>query len=164
MEDFLIAADLLESKGFLEPAMSLRYAAQFESQTCLIFEVETNLPSLMVEAARIYSKQITLAKFTQVVFSVKHDHETRGFSLVLRAGTCSSEGSISQLYIENVEWFERSEIVDRILRLIVELNLQERLLEFAGVVNQLDRFDGIVSDALDASFTVGNSLASEDEI
>ena len=30
-------------------------------------------------------------------------------------------------------------------------------------VKRLDRFDGIVSDALDANCTPGNSLASEDE-
>ena len=87
MKDFLDAAKLCEGKGFHEPAKCLRDAALFKSTTGPVFDVGTNLPPLLVEAARIYAKKITLAKLTHVVFSVQRDSETRSVSFELRAGT-----------------------------------------------------------------------------
>ena len=86
-EEFLIAADLLESNSLHDPAKCLRDAVLFKSDTGSVFEVETNLPTVIVEASRIYAEQITLAKFTKVVFSVQRDHATRSFSFTLLAGS-----------------------------------------------------------------------------
>lgn len=132
LEDFLIAADFLESNsdGFTRPAKCLRDAALFKAKTGSSFVTEGDLPSLLVEAARIYADQITLSRFTQVVFSVRRDHKTRSFSFVLQAGTYWLEGKIGERDIWDVERSARSEvgIVGRFVQLIVRLKLQERLL------------------------------------
>lgn len=134
---------------------------EFESKTGSIFRSETDLPLLLVEASRIYAKQITLARFTQVAFTVHRDRAKRSFCFVLQSGAYIADGLIAVRDVKRIEELHTG-IKDRFLKLISELKLQERLLEVAGAVNQQGRFDGIVSDALNAS-TPGNSLASEDE-
>lgn len=138
VEEFLIAADLLESNSLHDPAKCLRDAALFKSDTGSVFEVETNLPSLLVEAARIYAEQITLAKFTKVVFSVLRDHATRSFSFTLLAGSYWTKELIDSRDVVNIELggIDRSGIVDRFLRIIEGFKLQERLLELAGGQNE----------------------------
>ena len=170
MEDFLIAAKLCEGKGFHDPAKYLRDAALFKPVTGSIFVVEGDLPPLLVEAARIYAGRITLAKLTQVVFSVRRDHETMSISFELRVGTCSEKVQVDPREIYNADRIGeriggRSGIIDRILVIIAGLNLQERLLTaMFDKCTRPVRFDNIVSDSLNANVSPGNSLASEDEI
>ena len=136
IEEFLIAADLLESNSFADPAKYLRDAARPETGST--FELEAGLPPLLVEAARIYSNRITLAKLTLVVFLVQNDHETRSVSFVLRAGTYCAKGLIGRNVIDDVrrEGTTYSGTINRFLQLIEGLNLQERLLEFTEYWNE----------------------------
>ena len=133
VEEFLIAADLLESNSFHSPAKYLRDATLFNSQTGSTFEVETNLPPLLVEAARIYSEKITLAKFTRVVFSVLRDHATRSFSFTLLAGSYWTKELITERYIYDESRIARTSVgtVGRFVQLIEGLKLQKRVLELA---------------------------------
>ena len=132
-EEFLIAADLLESNSdsFRESAKCLRDAALFEATTGSSFVVEGNVPPLLVEASRLFAKKITLAKFTQVVFSVSRDHATRSFAFTLLAGSHWTKGLIDWIEIERVERNGPiySGVIYRFFQLIAGLKLQERLLE-----------------------------------
>ena len=137
MEEFLIAADLLEGNSFHEPAKCLRDAALFKAETGSSFVVEGDVPPLLVEASRIFAQQITLARFTQVVFSVIRDHATRSFAFTLEAGEGRywAKGLIDWLEFERIErrWSAHFGITHQILQLIEGLKLQERLLECGRV-------------------------------